>query len=227
MLQLWMSVVPTHGAGGSIRCSLACALLLTFSLVAIFSVSHSDPLSTQPPLSSSPGAAPGEDPAPTQLRVRAALALPPPPAGVIDLTFKEFFVLPVGPRGLTVTEKLQSLDRKRVRILGYMARQGEPHPGFFLLTPRPIQLHEHEYGHADDLPPTVVFVHLPQYKDTIVPYINGSLLLVGTLSVGNQEEKDGRISMVRLTLNTVPQAIVARIERATLESPAHPHHSHK
>jgi hypothetical protein len=144
-------------------------------------------------------------------------ALPPPPEGVTDLKFNEFFALPVGPRGLTLTQKLQSLDGKRVRILGYMVRQGQPFPGFFLLTPLPLRSHEQEYGLADDLPPTTLFVHLPKDQDQVAPYVAGPLLLIGVLSVGNQEEADGRISLVRLTLEAVPPTIAKRRQQTPAE----------
>jgi hypothetical protein len=142
--------------------------------------------------------------------------LPPPPVGVTDLKFNEFFTFPIGPRGLTLTQKLQSLDGKQVRILGYKVRQGEPYPGFFLLTPLPLRLHDSEYGLADDLPPTTMFVHLPEYKDKIVPYVAGPLLLIGTLHVGNREEVDGRISIVRLIIDAVPPVIADRIQQTTV-----------
>src|SRR6188474_3449389 len=70
----------------------------------------------------------------------AAEQLPPLPNGVAELKFSEFFVNPVGPRGLELTDKLKELDGKRVRILGYMAAQDERPPGSFLLTPVPVHL---------------------------------------------------------------------------------------
>ncbi len=133
---------------------------------------------------------------------------------MIDLAFNEFFAFPVGPRGLTLTPKLQNLDGKQVRILGYMVRQGAPSPGLFLLAPLPLRLHDSEYGLADDLPSATLFVHLPEYKNQVVPYIRGPLLLIGSLSVGNQEVVDGRISIVRLTLKTIPQELADRIPHA-------------
>ncbi len=151
-----------------------------------------------------------------------ARALLSPSDDVTDLKFNEFFELPVGPRGLALTQKLRSLDGKRVRILGYMVKQGDPHPGVFLFAALPLQLHDHEYGLADDLPPATIFVHLSEYKDKIVPYLAGPFLLTGSLRVGNQEEVDGRISLVRLTLDTVPPAIAESIRQAALNSRPQP-----
>ena len=47
-----------------------------------------------------------------------AIPIPALPAGVSELKFSDFFVSPVGRRGLEVTDKLRQFDRKRVRILG-------------------------------------------------------------------------------------------------------------
>ena len=128
--------------------------------------------------------------------------LPPLPAGVEELKFGDFFVSPVGQRGLEVTAKLRGLDGKRVRMLGYMVQQEEPPSGRFLFSPLPAQqVHEHDNGLADDLPASTVFVSVPTVRDAAVPYAPGLMLLTGTLSVGNRTEPDGRISVVRLALD--------------------------
>ena len=129
---------------------------------------------------------------------RAGLpAIPGAPPGVTDPAFGERFG-PIGDRGLTLTEKLRSLDGKLVRIL--VDREEAP-AGTFLLTPFPQMMHEHEYGLADHLPPATLFVTVPGEEDREVPYTPRLLLLTGTLSVGNREEPDGRVSLVRLTLD--------------------------
>ena len=129
-----------------------------------------------------------------------AEAVPPRPADVTELKFTEFFVSPIGERGLTLTDKLRGLDGKRVRILGYMARQEQPVPGMFLFNAIPVRLNEEHYGLADDLPAATLFVFVPRNRDQVVPPTPGLMLLTGTLSVGNREEADGRISTVRLAL---------------------------
>lgn len=126
--------------------------------------------------------------------------LPPLPNGVSDLKFSEFF-RPVGSRGLEYSEKLRSLDGRKVRILGYMVKQSQPVPSTILLTPMPQTLHEEEYGFCEDLPPTVVHVRLPASPAPTTPFTPGPLLLTGTLSIGPQSEPDGRNSTVRLTLD--------------------------
>lgn len=114
----------------------------------------------------------------------------------MELKFNEFFVNPIGDRGLTFTEKLRRFDGNRVRILGYMVRQGKPTPGAFLLAPVPVQLDEDHYGLADDLPAATLYVSVPDHREQIIPFTARPMLLTGTLSIGNREEPDGRISTV-------------------------------
>ena len=132
---------------------------------------------------------------------QAKFELPPLPKGVSELKFSEFFVRPVGKRGLEVTDKLRQLDGQRVRMLGYMVHQEEPPPGRLLLAPMPAQIHEHDNGLADDLPASMVYVSVPTVRHEAVPYAPGLMLLTGKLSVGNRTEPDGRISVVRLALD--------------------------
>lgn len=147
-------------------------------------------------------------------------SLPPLPAGVSALEFGEFFVRPVGRHGLTLTPKLQSLDGKRVRLLGYMVRQEDPTPGTLLLAPAPNQTHEHEYGLADDLPPITVRVSVPTASNKTVPFTPGPLLLTGILSVGSRSEPDGRISLVRLALD--PPALSPKASGKATTAPKKP-----
>lgn len=135
----------------------------------------------------------------------SASSLPPIPANVIELKFGEFFVSPVGPRGLVLSEKLTNLNGKRVRLLGYMVRQDGGQPGKFLFTAIPVQLHDHDAAFADDLPPATVHVSVPDSANRAVPYYPGLMLLTGILSVGHFEEADGRTSLVRLAADPPDQ----------------------
>ncbi len=128
--------------------------------------------------------------------------LPSLPADIAELKFNDFFVIPVGPRGREMTPKLQGLDGRRVRILGYMAQQEDSRPGFFMLTPVPFHVAGSSGGLADDLRPATLFVNLPPLQsDRVATHQSGLLILTGTLSVGNREEGYGRVSMVRLQLD--------------------------
>jgi hypothetical protein len=153
------------------------------------------------------------------------IELPPLPGGVEELKFAEFFQLPVGPHGLATTERLRALDGKRVRILGHMVREDltpcnscpkpprkdgkrpppawmeHTVPGRMMLAPQPAMVSHAHYGLADDLPPQTLFVTVPDKFGELVPFTPGPMLLTGVLSVGNKPEADGRISVVRLTLD--------------------------
>ncbi len=130
-----------------------------------------------------------------------APVLPALPPGVSELKFSDFFVSPVGERGLVLTDKLRVMDGQRVRILGYMVRQEAATPGKLLLAPLPVQVCEHDSEFADDLPASTVHVFVPEWRGQPLPYTPQLLLLTGRLSVGNREEADGRISVVRLALD--------------------------
>ncbi len=129
------------------------------------------------------------------------LRLPPLPDGVAELKFNEIFQRPVGPLGLEYTERAKSLDGKKVRILGFMVKQGIKMNGKLLFAPYPMITHESEYGLAEDLPPSTIVVDVPTHPDLAVPYTPGLLLLTGTLSLGPRNEPDGRVSHVRLLLD--------------------------
>ncbi len=156
-------------------------------------------------------------------------ALPPLPPGVTELKFGEFFRQPIGPRGLESTEKLRSLEGRRIRIVGYMARQAKPVSRCFLLAPVPLTLNEIEYGYADDLPAATLHVFTSSEAPATTPYTPGRLLLTGSLSLGNRLEVDGRISTVRLQLDapTAEQNAAAHAAaKKVLATDPHAGHGH-
>ena len=120
-----------------------------------------------------------------------------------ELSFRDFFHLPVGPTGLALSERLRQAQGQTVRLVGYMVQQENPLPGRFMLTPRPVQMSEHADGDADDLPPATVTVYLdPSQSDWKLPHTRGLVAVTGELAVGRLEESDGRVSWVRLRLNS-------------------------
>jgi hypothetical protein len=134
-----------------------------------------------------------------------AHALPPAPAA--DLTFREFYQRPIGPRGLEPTAKLIGLDGQRVRLLGYMAKQSEATAGVFILAPLPVTMGDEDESYADDLPAAAVYVHLAGLGAAMTPaYRPGLLAVSGTLQIGAADEPDGRKSMVRLVLDEAAEA---------------------
>lgn len=157
----------------------------------------------------------------------SVLQLPPLSSGVTELKFNEFFRQPIGPRGVEFTDKLRSLEGRRIRILGYMARQAKPADHCFLLAPVALTLNEIEYGHADDLPVTTVHVFTTAESPTQTPYTPGLLLLTGKLSLGNRLETDGRTSTVRLLLDAPSAEQKEAAHAAAKKTPAHdPHAGH-
>jgi hypothetical protein len=123
------------------------------------------------------------------------------PQGVTDIKFRDFFKMPIGKRGLELNDQFLSLDGKRVRILGYMAKAESPTSGMFVLSPLPVDLGDEDESLSDDLPANSIFVHTAP-KQFVVPHITGLISLIGTLSIGSQLEADGHVSMARLVLDS-------------------------
>lgn len=122
---------------------------------------------------------------------------------VTRLRMTEFFQFPVGAKGLEINPSLQRAQGKRVALQGYLVQQEVAAPGQFLLTPRPVLMSQHADGEADDLPPSTVLVSLPaEQRDWIVAYRRGLVEVVGVLDIGRQEGSDGRVSWVRLQLDS-------------------------
>ena len=122
---------------------------------------------------------------------------PAPIRQVTELRFRDFFSLPVGPRGLELSDTLRQANGQTVSLVGYMVQQESPLAGRFMLTPRPVQMSEHADGQADDLPPATVLVLLdPAQNQMSVPHVPGLVL-----GVGRHEAADGRVSWVRLQLS--------------------------
>ncbi|MFO1432857.1 MAG: hypothetical protein U1F76_22520 [Candidatus Competibacteraceae bacterium] len=185
-------------------------LLVAITLPAIGTAANDDSLPRQPVPMDAPRP-------PATLAVSGEL--PPPPPGVTDLKFRDLFKLPIGPYGLEPTEKLLGLDGKPVRLVGYMIKQEEPTPGVFILSPLPVSLGHEDEALADDLPASMIFVHLEGEGTPAVPYVAGLLQLIGVLSVGNREEADGRVSVVRLRLD--PALVRALLTVAENTAAAH------
>jgi hypothetical protein len=122
-----------------------------------------------------------------------------------DLSFREFYKLPIGPLGLEPTSKLLSLKNKRVHLQGFMVKEDEPTAGIFMVSLVPVNIPDKEDGPSDYLPGATVFVHMPaeDVAETLA-YRPGMWDLVGTLQLGAKEEGNGRNSYVRLLLDQAP-----------------------
>lgn len=158
-------------------------------------------------------------PAPIMLQVPGPLA--PPPPGVAELRFQEFFQQPVGPRGLQASARLLALDGQRVRLVGYMVREAQAPAGRLILTAMPVLLGDEDEPLADDLPPAALFVHLAgAASQARLPHVSGLIQLQGRLQVGPLAEPDGHVSTVRLLLDDAASAPLAML--AAVSGPAVP-----
>ena len=137
-----------------------------------------------------------------------------------ELKFRDFYKLPIGPRGLEPDPRLLALAGKRVRLVGYMARQDASLviPGLLILVALPVTLGDEDESFADDLPAAAVYVHLAATAlPAPIAFAPGLMALTGTLQVGPQPEPDGRWSFVRLQLDTdLAHASVAPEPRSAL-----------
>ena len=120
-------------------------------------------------------------------------------AAQTDLRFNEFYRLPIGPKGLEPSRKLLALEGQAVRLVGYRVPVADAPPGLLILSPLPVSLGDEDESFADDLPPSSVYVHLPEAMAAALPP-GGLLSLSGRLQLGAQREADGRFSFVRLVL---------------------------
>lgn len=128
-------------------------------------------------------------------------------ARAVELSFSDFYRMPVGPRGLEPTSTLLALNGQRVRVKGYMVHEDEPYPGLFLLAPLAVGLAERADGPADDLPASTLFVHLPaDVAGKTVAFRPGPIAVEGVLELGRFEEINERMSYVRLRMD---QALIA------------------
>ncbi|MDO8544475.1 MAG: hypothetical protein Q7S40_28885 [Opitutaceae bacterium] len=136
----------------------------------------------------------------TSLNQPDSTALPPPPEGVTDLQFSEFFG-PIGDRGLEYSAKLRALAGQPVRLTGFMVREQDRTPGLFRLAGWPVSVATKGLCVGDNSPATAVHVMVPACSNRLVPYRPGRIVLAGRIEIGPRPEADGRNSTVRLILD--------------------------
>lgn len=122
------------------------------------------------------------------------------------IEFQSFFKMPMGPKGLEVTDKVSQSSGKLVRLKGFMVNSELPTRGSFILAPRPIQLSEHADGDANDLPASVCWIYLDHsQKNWVVPHIPGPITVEGIFTFKRMEAPDGSIAWFHLQL--APNAV--------------------
>ncbi len=136
----------------------------------------------------------------------AGSAVPATPAATVAavdpeavrLAFAE--VLRPGPGPLAPSDKLRSLDGKRVRVAGFMAELEEGPAGAFWLAGRPVSCDEGGAG-IGDLPPDAILVVVPWSAGTAIPFVAGPVEVVGVLRLGAAPDVGGPPAPVRIVLD--------------------------
>lgn len=153
-------------------------------------------------------------------------------SNVIPLELRSFFKLPIGPRGMEVTQDVQKASGQRVRITGYMVKYENPLPGSFLLSPRPVQMSEHADGDANDLPAAVCWVYLdPSQSNLTIPHLSGPITVEGQFKFKREEAADGSVAWFHLQLSKDAVSFVHVDEPLKIMSPytaqkTHSNHPH-
>ncbi|MFN0121997.1 MAG: hypothetical protein ACKV2V_15995 [Blastocatellia bacterium] len=126
-------------------------------------------------------------------------AAPPRTREATPLAFAEFFTQEAG--ALWPTAKLLSLRGKRVALTGYMAEMENVPEGAFYLCARPVSCDE-SGGGGGCLPVEHALVIIPSARGKAMGHLSRPLTVIGTLEVGNQSDAEGRVSAVRLRINS-------------------------
>ncbi len=135
----------------------------------------------------------------------------------VPLAFTEFFIPPPAP--LQLSDKMQTLSGKRVKLQGYMVKMENPMAGSFYLTQHPTFCDEEGAGTAD-LPPACVRVIVRGAKDRPLGFVGRPLIVTGILQVGAQTEADGQVSHFRLILDG-PEPMQTAPTQQAHKTPAH------
>jgi hypothetical protein len=132
------------------------------------------------------------------------------PSSAEPLSFQEFFE--PSAQVLKPSAHLLSLNRKRVRLVGYMAQMDEPPRGGFYLCRFPVFAAEGGGGTAD-LPPDAVLVVVKSARGKELAHVPRPLEVTGVLEIGPQVDEGGRISRIRILLDG--PASTCKIEEPT------------
>lgn len=128
------------------------------------------------------------------------LFLPLHLAAAENLTFKEMYA-GASARGLQLSEKLQSLNGKEVRMAGFMAPPLTPTIKFFVLSEIPMSICPFCSTDAD-WPENIVVVELK--KPVVALPFDAPIIVTGTLDLGSKiDPETGFVSLVRIRAKTV------------------------
>lgn len=106
--------------------------------------------------------------------------------------------------GLQLSQKLMSLEGKRVSMIGFMAPPLKPTLSFFILTQTPMSICPFCSTDAD-WPSNIVLIKLSE-PITSLPF-DQPIKVTGILEIGTQvDEETGFVSLVRIRADTVEKA---------------------
>ena len=133
-------------------------------------------------------------------------------APAIVLKFQEFYETKNG--ALDFSDKLKSLNGKRVQVTGFMAHMENAPLGAFYVCPHPTFCDEEGSGTAD-LPPDSVRVIVRGAKGQTIDFVPRAVLVTGLLQVGSQEDEKGDISRIRIILDQAPAKAPIALVKST------------
>jgi len=151
-------------------------------------------------LSRGVGTAPASAPASQEPGPRIVSEAEMEPYAALDLS--EIYVTPAGPQGFELTEKARHLADRKVRVKGFMVRYPHPDPKLFIFSSSPMVLNFAEYRLADSLPPHAIHVITDVPEGKAYNYYKPEMILLGTIEYGPHAEMDGRVSHIRLRLDS-------------------------
>lgn len=143
----------------------------------------------------------------------------------LPLELRSFFKMPIGPRGMEVSQDVLKASGRKVRITGYMVKYENPVQGSFLLSPRPVQMSEHADGDANDLPAAVCWVYLdPSQANWTIPHMSGPITVEGQFKFKREEAADGSVAWFHLQLTKDAVSFVRLDEPLKIMTPytSHP-----
>lgn len=137
-------------------------------------------------------------------QIRPVEAKPKTAEMAVKLEFREF--LAPATSELKPSDKLRSLQGKRVRLIGFMAEMEHMPDGYFYLCSRPV-LCDESGGGIGELPVDAVRVIVPASKGQAIKFIAPPIEVSGVLELGGQSELEQDSWAVRVLANGFSAAV--------------------
>lgn len=133
----------------------------------------------------------------------ALVVTPSQPQAPVRLEFRE--ILAPSTTELKPSDKLRSLQGKRVRMIGYMAEMEQMPEGYFYLCARPV-LCDESGGGIGELPIDAVRVIVPALKGKAVKFVAPPIFVTGILELSGQSEFEPDSWAVRVLVDKLSDA---------------------